>query len=731
MFTKLKAAVLALFGIAVFASDSSGKPVLTEEQRKKLSDTFGEAFSAKFVENLTKEHNGQAIDNATSEAMVADLQDQIRTSSAAQTTLQGKNTTLQAKVDASDAEKKRIAKDLEIANATIASQKEAIEALSKTPEPDGAHRGAAAGTNQPRVVAWIPSGNDTHLFGENHSFNAVDAAHPYNMRAYAALAARHGSIVNGVREASSLDYSSLGSDLGDYYRIRKQERIQSFLQELPSLTKIFNLESGFQDQAVLVNMFLTDDFSQADSVALGSLFGNMAKGTFKFEPEVLVMYGVMFSHIFSSLPALEKSWIGYLNREGSSTMKWSFIEYILVEVGKKLKNEQEIRRIRGVRKDPTVNVPGTSLGAANGLLKFIKNQIALFKVKPFTLGEWNSGNIANYVYGATQLVPEVLRDSGRVVLYMSTDALSTYHKNLETLYGLNRDYAANIQYVKEYPSVKIVPIPGMAPSKRMIWTIEGNLCLFEDKPGEMLNFQIEQRNWTLEVWSNWKESVWAYLTGKKYASAAEMPTDYSTQLIFCNDVDEPADFYVAMDANDTTPSVLNHSSLVSVANTGATAITGIDNCAVGQEVRIKCGAGANPITIAQAGNFSLISAAWTPVVGDIIFLKKRSDGKFIELNRTNATTNSIAFDADDATPSVTGGTSFITNANSQATAITNLDNAVAGVVYTLHGAGTTNASTIANSGNFVLTAAMTLSAGTFITLQKSAINGKFYEIARG
>ncbi|MFH1161161.1 MAG: hypothetical protein V1733_09480 [bacterium] len=38
--------------------------------------------------------------------------------------------------------------------------------------------------------------------------------------------------------------------------------------------------------------------------------------------------------------------------------------------------------------------------------------------------------------------------------------------------------------MKEYPSVRIVEIPGMAPSKRMIWTIEGNIALFEGKPGE-------------------------------------------------------------------------------------------------------------------------------------------------------------------------------------------------------------------------------------------------------
>jgi hypothetical protein len=208
-----------------------------------------------------------------------------------------------------------------------------------------------------------------------------------------------------------------------------------------------------------------------------------------------------------------------------------------------------------------------------------------------------------------------------------------------------------------------------------------------------------------------------------------MPSDYSTQMIFCNDVDEPADYYIQADANDTSPSVLNHTSLVTPANSQATAITTIDDCAIGQEVRIKCGNATNASTIAAAGNFSLITAAWNPSVGDVIYLKKRSDGKFIELKRETVSSNATAIAADDTSPDVTGSDKFITSANTQATAITTLDNSVVDKVYTLYGGSSTNATTIANAGNFVLTAAMTLSAGTWIRVQKAA-NGKFYEIDR-
>ncbi|MFZ4522996.1 MAG: hypothetical protein ACOYNC_14900 [Bacteroidales bacterium] len=717
---KFMMTVLAFLGIQAFAKDKDGKIALTDDQLAKLKVSFGDDLTDKFVAALAKDPDGSAPDSASMEALITAMDTRLQTALAENATALQARQMAENDLLTANAEKDRL-------NGVVTEKEGIIATLTKKPEDDPQPSRTHMKTDPKN---WVPTGKDTHLFGLNHAFLALDDAHGYNRRAYAAIAAFHGIDVLSPRAASSLDYASLKNDLGDFYRIRKQERIQSFLQELPSLTKFFNLESGYQDQAVLVNLFLGDDFSQADSTALGSSFDNVVKGSYKFEPEILTMYDVMFVHKFTQLKELEKGWIGYLNREGSSTMKWSFIEYILVETAKKLKNEQEQRRIRGVRKNPTVNVPGTAMQASNGVLKFLKNQIASFKIKPFILGEWTPSTIAAYIKGATQLIPEVLRDSGRIVLFMSTDALSDYHTNLETLYGVNMDYKADLMHVKEYPMVKIIAIPGMAPSKRMFWTIENNITLFEDQPGEMLNFSIEQQDWSLKVWSNWRESVWAYLIGKKYASAAEMPSDYSTQLIFCNDVDEPADFFINMEANNTTPSVTNHTSLVSVANTQATAITNILDAVTGQDIRLKCGNSSNAVTIAATGNFSLLTGAWAPAVGDILYLKKRSDGKFIEIKRDTVSSAAIALAANATAPDVSAGDKFITVANSGATALTTLTNAVTGKVYTLYGGSSTNATTIANAGSFALTAAMTLSAGTWIQLQKAA-NGTFYEINRG
>lgn len=721
--------LLSFFKIEKFAV-KDGKHVLTDEQRANVEKHFGKATLDLVDKELEALNKGASANPPAGDPPAGDA-GQIEALNAQ---IKGLNDQLAA----ANIDKEKNAGEITKLQQQIQQLQGALQVISQKAAGD-----PPAGKVDPPKYKFDPK-NANHLFGVELDMMKIDASRPYNQRAYAALAAKYGLAVTApmasagdykaLREdlmqlyaTTSLDYTKLGSDLGNQYRIRMQDRIQSFLVELPSVERLFPVQSGYQDQAVLVNMFMSGDFSQASNT--NSTFANVVSGNYNFEPEILQMRDVMFAQKFTNLKAIEKQWIGYLNKEGSDTMKWSFIEYLLIEAGKKLHNERELRRIKGKYVAPTQNVPGTALGACNGLYEFIKSKVEAFQIKEFALGLPTTSNIDTYVYDMISAIPAEIRDSGMLVLYMPSIWLAHYNKKLETVYGANTNYKGDITWVKEYPAVKIEAVPNADMYGRFIATLKGNICLFEDVPGEMYNFAIEQEDWTLKVWSNWRESVWAYLVGKKFANAGEQ--DYDHQMIFVNDQHFSPTYYHPMTANDTTPSVDQHNRLVSVANSQVTAITNIDDAAVGELIYIRCGSLTNAITIAQSGNFSIISAAWNPTaVNEEIVLMKRSDGKFIEIERINAVTTAIAFDADDTTPSVAGGTVFVTHANTQATAITNLDNATAEVIYTIHGAGTTNASTIANTGNFVLTAAMTLAAGAWIRLIKSSATGKFTEIDR-
>lgn len=724
-------AILGILGLTAF-NKRDGKDDLTDQECAKLkeygfSDKFLQDFKA-YIQNPQPSAEGQDNDDKRA-AVVASVLGQVTTQHQQAVS---ELTELKAQVDK---DKTAYAAAIKSKEAEISALNDKIKELSAMPETDP---GKGAGLSAAPATAF--NLDDTQqlggLPGEFFSLNR-----PYNMRAKAALLANEGKMLP-VAMANTVDYKSLQEDLGAFYRTRWTDRLQSFLVELPTITKIFPTESGHQDLDTLTNLWL-GEFSQADNSAKSD-FSKVTKGSYEFGTETLRMYGVMFAHTFKSLKELEKSWIGYLNREGSNPVKLSFIEYLLVETAKALHNERELRYINGVRKDPDPDVPGRAMEAADGIYEFLRKRVeghidftpnggtsgkTVYQIKPFALPRITAANIGEVFYQGTSMIPSQFRDTGTIRLYIPSWMLPLYHKYNEAHYGQNIDYKAGITYVKEFPAVQIITLPNADNHHRIFWTIDGNIKTFDHVAGEMLRFTLEQRNWSVDVWSNWKESIQAQAVGYKYTDPNLM--DGSRQLIWCNDYDRP-DTYFMESEPDKNPSALLHSSIVTVANTSQLDITDIADAQVGHLIQLKCGVGGDEagVKISKSGKFDLISEAWTPNAGDVIVLMKRADGKFIEVSRTTAAADSYQFAADATTPSVKGATTFVTGENTAATAITNLTDGEVGVLYTIHGNGSTYASTIANSGNFVLTKDMTLKSGTFIKLVKGE-DGKFYEVARG
>lgn len=720
-------AIKAILGISSF-KEEDGKQKLTADERAALKGYgFSEQFMNDFEGALNSpeqpEEGSASKQNAALQALLAKVTSQLSAKTEELETLKSKNS---ADSKAHEAAIKAKADE-------IAELNKKIQVLSELPEDDLGKGAGSAGAESSFNIE-----DESQLGGLPGEFFSLDR--PYNMRAKAALLAAQGQSL-AVAVANRVDYKRLQDDLGAFYRMPWRERLQSFLRELPTIEKIFPLESGHQDLDTLVNIWL-GEFSQADNTQ-DSDFDNVTKGSYEFDHETLRMYDVMFAYRFKNLKAIEKSWIGYLNKEGSNAVKLSFIEYLLAETAKKLHNEREQRRINGVRKDPDPNVPGRANEAADGLYEYLRKKVeghtdftpnggtsgkTVYQIKPFNLPKITPANIGEVFYVGTSMIPSQFRDTGTIVLYIPSFMLPWYHKYNEAHYGRNVDYEKNITYVKEFPGVRIVTIPNADNHHRIFWTVEGNFHTYEHIAGEMLRFNLEQEDWSLKAWSEWKEGFAAEAVGYKYTDPADM--DGSRQLIWCNDYDRPDSFFLEADP-DANPSALLHTSIVTVANKSVFEITDIENAAVGQVISLKCGVdGDSGVTIKNSGKFSLLTAAWTPQKGEVLRVMKRADGKFIEIERVTSASDSYEFPADETTPSVQGATVFVTNANTQATAITNLEDAVVGTVYTIHGAGSTNASTIANGGNFSLTGAMTLKAGTYIKLVMSTDN-KFYEVERG
>lgn len=75
-------------------------------------------------------------------------------------------------------------------------------------------------------------------------------------------------------------------------------------------------------------------------------------------------------------------------------------------------------------------------------------------------------------------------------------------------------------------------------------------------------------------------------------------------------------------------------SFVWVNDSGATAITDLDNPTVGKMVYLTGGSATNSSTIADSGNFNL-TAAMTLGLDDVICLYVQADNDYIEMFRSN------------------------------------------------------------------------------------------------
>lgn len=600
-----------------------GKLGITEEETKSLKEFFGEDYDKvmAYVQGEAKADNNEEaakeLKNAIKE-LPADV----------------------AKAAKTDKEEPNLA--------------EAIKLLTEKVNTMGKGAEDASGKKiDPVKVVPINSGvsNATHLFGIEHDF--FSRKKPWNemaatrkplearwdkeetpfMEEFNRYAKDFAGRINELHasgqiseiKATAVDFTGFsGTGWGEAYITRRQDALIAYLRDLPTVANIFPVQYGVQDKQAMTNHFLTE-FSQAYQA------GEVYKGKHEVQPELAEVYDIMFKHLFSELKKLEREYIGYLNREGSQPIKWSFVEWLMAETLRKLHNEKEERRVRGYRIDPATGVAGHHLFAADGVLRRLRKYTESFQVEPFTdLKLYTSSTILAYVESMVEKVNLIVPSLRGMVLHMNDKHIPWYLAAYRTAYGKDLDFKGSMLEVKNFSIDGIQGVSNMGNSQLMWITIPGNIELYENLPGEMANFYFERRLENLIAASWWKEGVGAYMSGKKYADAAALAASgKKNQFIFIN--------YPVVDllAGATTVNGQLGDVFVTINNAGATAITDITNAEEGKVYRIQCGGTTNASTIAKGGKFSEISAAFEPTaVGDFLEVYYRaSDAKFIEVRR--------------------------------------------------------------------------------------------------
>lgn len=440
---------------------------------------------------------------------------------------------------------------------------------------------------------------------------------------------------------SHIDYSDLLGKAGEYV-VRRQDLILAYLRSLPSVESIFPLVSNIQNKEIAPG-------ANFGELSQGYRSGKVFKGNVAFTAEIYSVTDVMFKFQFSDMIKLEKQYIGFLNREGSSVIKWTFIEWVIIHFGKILFNEQQRRRVVGVRVPQQNVVSNPAVFGADGALRAIERVEEELKVLPFVdLKVYTDVTILEYLENFYGKVEEILPNMEGVMMYCNAKHRRWYQALYRAKYGKDGDFTVNKdQLIDTLSPSNIIWVPNMDNNCYKVWmTVPGNVENYEDKPQEMTLFYFERDFENILVMSRWKEGSGLQMAGVKYATPALLEASQrADQWIFTN---YPV---TVLDADATTIDGKVNSLFLTSVNTVATVITDITNASIEKVYKVICGGTANATTITKADNFSKIAADWVPTaVGDYIKLyaelenyevivdgetviKTRATGKFLELER--------------------------------------------------------------------------------------------------
>lgn len=614
------------------------------KKEKKLSKEKQEAIAALMGEEADEEDAGEEAE----EAEAAEDEDEAGEEVSEEETQEPEATKKPAKKVATSGRTVNLASEIKKLN-------KKIEQLQGTPEESAGKKI----TGQPgKVVNIIGTGHSkTHVFGLKSEFysrskpwNEITASKkPYpnwsrsdqtafqnEFDKYAESLGKRiewlqsNGLMGSIRmkdnkyATDSIDYDAFdNTGYGDEYVVRRQDALIAYLKSLPSVSAIFPVRYGVQNKMEMTNAFF-GEFSQAWQG------GKVYKGSFNLEPELAKVDKAMFKHSFTNLKQIEVEYVGYLNREGSDPMKWNFVEWLMMKTLIALHNEQELRRVRGYRIDPTVGTAGHYMFASDGVLRRLDSYVEDFKIQPFTdLNTYTSSTILTFVETLVEYVNQVVPSMRGMYLYMNEKHVPWYKAAYRTQYGTDLDFKGGVLQVMDYAIDGIVPVPGMGNSCMMWITAPGNVELYEDQPGEMEKIYFQRDLEELIVASWWSEGTGAYMTGRQYASAVLLAASKRKyQYIF---VTLPVTSLLA-DATTADASVNN--KFKTIANSGATAFTNFSNAEEGVVYRIECGSVTNATAIAKSGYFSNIDA-WIPTaVGDYLEVYwNATTSKFVEVRR--------------------------------------------------------------------------------------------------
>lgn len=415
--------------------------------------------------------------------------------------------------------------------------------------------------------------------------------------------------------------------LGDQFVVLRQDALIARVLQVRDLTQFFPVAYGYQDRALVFNTFF-DEVSQAYQS------GEVFKGGMKIENHMGYVDDAMIKIEWGPMKELERKYIGYLNKEGSDPIKWTMIEYQLLNTLITAQVEQNKRRMRGIYVKPEQGVAGSYNNAGTGILYTLLRYVHQYDIKPHASDVYRSYAQATMLAAVQEFIADVRAsitedmDLDQHCIYLNKNHQAWWIKNVRATYGKDTDFSGTMGALNIVPdtTVRIIWLPYLGQLPFMMLHQPGNIQFLEFVPGEMLSMKMQEQMEQVRAWSTWKEGCSASFTGRRFDTKKAMDdNNYEWQQIFINLF--AATIVDKLDANKGF-------WLTTGSTTTQETYTDIENAKAGVAYCIECGDKTHLPKIAKSGKFTNLTAAFdASEVGDYIMVILGNDGNFRELER--------------------------------------------------------------------------------------------------
>ena len=266
--------------------------------------------------------------------------------------------------------------------------------------------------------------------------------------------------------------------LGDQFVVLRQDALIARVLQVRDLTQYFPVAYGYQDRALVFNSFF-DEVSQAYQR------GEVFKGGMKIENQMGYVDDAMMKLDWGPMKELERKYIGYLNKEDSDPIKWTMIEFQLLNSLKAGQVEQNKRRMRGIYIEPEQGIAGSYLNAATGLLYTLVRYVHQYDLKPHGESTYRNYTRATFLTAVQEFIADVRTsitedmDLDNHVVYLNKNHQDWWIKNVRSIYGKDTDFAGPMGALSVVPdtTMRIIWLPYLGQTPFMMLHEPGNIQL--------------------------------------------------------------------------------------------------------------------------------------------------------------------------------------------------------------------------------------------------------------